>query len=170
MNRTLLLFVFIISILTSCTTTMTTRLVYQPMDDSIEMGKFLDAASAVLIENGFDIAMINMSYGIVNTGWRPIASGADTASTILSAFGDGPSQSYSRTLSVQIQRKEYSYIVIPKLKRIKQSVFGGQEDIEYPDQNSDEGKLVVKIIKRINELLRIKNDFSWEKNEIKARE
>ena len=50
----LVLFIFI-----GCVTTITTRMVNQPIKKSIEDKKFLDSVSYVLTENGFEIKMIN---------------------------------------------------------------------------------------------------------------
>jgi hypothetical protein len=155
----------IILIIAACTTTMTTRTVTQPITDGMEMRMFLDAVTATLVQNGFDIKMLNESFGLVSTEWRPVKSGADTAATVLSALGSGPMTSYSRGMMIQFQKTDLGYIVTPKLKRMaqSQSLFGTtQENVDYPTRESGEGKLVEKIIQEVNTLLGLDNTYYWE--------
>jgi len=160
---------FVLLLIAGCATTMTTRMVTQPVSDQLEIKKFLDAVSAVLIQNGFDIKMLNESFGIINTDWRPVKSGADTAATIISAFGSGPMTVYSRVIMIQVQKTPDGYTVTPKLKRMAQSasLFGStQENVDYPTRESAEGKLVEKMIQEINALLGMPNTYYWEEKVI----
>ena len=149
----------------SCTTTITTRVVIQPLQETVDTKAMTDAITYVLTNNGFDVAFINEKYGLINTNWRPIQSSADTAASVLSALGSalsrGPSSysTYSRDMMISFQLFANEYHVIPKLKRKTSTtgMFGGssQEDVEYPPPESNEGKLVIKIITEINDLLKI---------------
>lgn len=167
--------IFATVLLAGCATTITTRMVTQPysIDDK---KKVLDAITFVLSENGFDIAMMNDAYGICNTTWRPVHSGADTAASILSiaasAMSRGPSSysTFSREMMISVQLLENGYKIIPKVKRVSSttSLFATTErdDITYPTQSSDEGKLINKLISEINALLGIPDNYFWEEKEI----
>ena len=157
-----------------CSTTITTRMVIQPT--SSEKKDTIDAITYVLTDNGFDIAFINENHGLINTTWRPIQSGADTAASVLSALGSAMSHdhsaysTYSREMMISIQLLEDEYKVIPKLKRkeTRTSLWASSSEnsIEYPKPDSSEGKLVMKIINEINSLLNIPNDYYWEEKVI----
>lgn len=166
----------VIFLLLSCATTITTRMVTQLVLIGDNKKDVLDAITFVLSDNGFDIAMVNETYGICNTAWRPVQSGADTAATILSitasALSRGPSSysTFSREMMISVQLLENGYKIIPKVKRISSttSIFATTErdDISYPTQDSAEGKLVNKLITEINQLLHIPDDYVWEEKEI----
>ncbi len=162
----------IVLIVMGCTTTITTRMINQPIsEDTIERQKLLDTIGFVLIENGFDIKMVNESFGIVNTEWRTVESGVDTALNILSILGSSSSTTtHSRAMMIQIQITENGYKLSPKLKRISRtrSAFGGSSDdrVDYPTKDSPEGKLAVKILEEINRLLGIENNYLWEEKVI----
>ena len=163
-----------------CATTITTRMVTQTVPIDEDSKAIFDVITFVLTNNGFDIAMVNETYGLCNTNWRPVKSGADTAASVLSgaaalasAFAGSGSTSfstYSREMMISVQLVENGYKVIPKLKRItsQKSVFATTEsaDISYPTQNSGEGKLVNKLIEEINGLLKISNNYVWEEKEV----
>ena len=158
--------------LVGCTSTIVTRVVIQPVQDSSDMKSMMDAVTYVLTNNGFDVAFINEKYGLINSDWRPIQSSADTAASVLSIVGSamsrGPSSysTYSRDMMISFQLFSNEYHVIPKLKRKSNttSFYGGsiRENIEYPTADSNEGKLVTKIITEINRLLSIPDDINWE--------
>ena len=164
------------AIVFSCTTTITTRVVIQPVQESMDTKAMTDAITYVLTNNGFDVAFINEKYGLINTDWRPIQSSADTAASVLSVLGSamssGPSSysTYSRDMMISFQLFANEYHVIPKLKRKTNTtgVFGGssREDVEYPPPESNEGKLVIKIITEVNDLLKIPNDMQWQEKVI----
>lgn len=162
----------IVLVVMGCTTTITTRIINQPISkDTIERQKLLDTIGFVLIENGFDIKMVNESFGIVNTEWRTVESGADTALNILSILGSSSSTTtHSRAIMIQVQITENGYKLTPKLKRISRtrSAFGGSSDdrIDYPTKDSHEGKLAVKIVEEINEKLDIVSTYIWEEKTI----
>ena len=67
-------------------------------------------------------------------------------------------------ISFQMFADEYH--VIPKLrhKTNTSSMFGGysRDNVEYPTPDSNEGKLVNKIVGEINALLRVPDDIQWE--------
>lgn len=160
----------------ACTTTITTRLVIQPVQDATNMKSMTDAITYVLTNNGFDVAFINEKYGLINTNWRPIQSSADTAASVLSIVGAamsrGPSSysTFSRDMMISFQLFANEYHVIPKLKHRTNTIglYGGssREDVQYPTPDSSEGKLVTKIIGEINGLLKIPDDMQWEEKVI----
>jgi uncharacterized lipoprotein len=146
-------------------------MINQPVVDPIETKNFFDTVSYVLIENGFDIKMINETYGIISMEWRPVKSGADTAATILSAFdSSGSMTSYSRALMVQIQMTDTGYVLAPKLKRMSTTTSGfgrsSQENVDYPTPESHEGKLATKIVEEINIKLGLPNNYMWQEKVI----
>jgi len=160
-----------LSALTGCTTTIVTRVVIQSVQESSDTKSIIDAITYVLTNNGFDVAFINEKYGIIKSDWRPIQSTADTAASVLSIVGSamskGPSSysTYSRDMMISFQLFTIEYHVIPKLKRRTNttSFYGGssREDVEYPAADSNEGKLVTKIVKEINHLLGVSDDIQW---------
>jgi len=151
-------------------------MVIQPVQETMDTKAMTDAITYVLTNNGFDVAFINEKYGLINTNWRPIQSSADTAASVLSVLGSalsrGPSSysTYSRDMMISFQLFANEYHVVPKLKRKTSTTgtFGGssQEDVEYPPPESNEGKLVIKIITEINDLLKIPNDMHWQEKVI----
>ena len=171
MRRLPYLVVFAV-VLFGCATTIVTRIVIQPVTGTTDEKAIIDAISYVLINNGFDIAFINENYGFINSAWRPVQSGADTAASVLSIVGSamsrGPSSysTYSREMMISFQIFANEYHVIAKLKRKSNttSVYGGssREDVEYPTADSSEGKLVAKIIREIDRLLSLADDFQWK--------
>ncbi len=161
--------VMFVAIMAGCTTTITTRMINQSLTNTIEKQKLMDTIGFVLMDNGFDIKMANESFGIINTEWRAIKSGADTALTVFSAFLDSSMTKYSRDLMMQINLTETGYKLSPKLRRKSKSsgFYGGStEEIEYPTQESPEGKLAMKIVEEINDKLGIGNDYIWEEKVI----
>jgi hypothetical protein len=123
--KRIIVLAILFTVLLGCVTAITTRMINQPVVDPIETKNFFDTVSYVLIENGFDIKMINETYSIIGTEWRPVKSGADTAATIQSAFdSSGSMTSYSRALMVQIQMTDTGYILTPKLKRMSTTTSG----------------------------------------------
>ncbi len=168
------LFAVLIVIAVGCSTTITTRMVIQPT--TLDQKDILDAITYVLTDNGFDIAFVNETHGLINTAWRPIQSGADTAASVFSALGsalsnDHPAYStYSRAMMISVQLLEGEYKVVPKVKhkqtRTSAWVSSSEDTIEYPKPDSDEGKLVMKIINEINTALNIPNDYYWEEKVI----
>ncbi len=151
-------------------------MVMQKYPDGTKNRDMLDAITYVLIENGFEIAMINESYGLVNTSYRKVISGTDTALSVVSIFAAAMSKtssSYStfeREMMISIQVLDNGYKVIPKIKRISntRSLFStsSQDNVEYPTSDSAEGGLVNKIIHEINHQLRIIDDYEWTEKEI----
>jgi hypothetical protein len=170
--RRILLPIALYMALIGCTTTIVTRVVIQPVQDTIDMKSMIDAVTYVLTNNGLDVAFINEKYGLINSGWRPIQSGADTAASVLSIVGSamsrGPSSysTYSRDMMISFQFFANEYRVIPKLRRKTNTTgfYGGsnREDVEYPTADSNEGKLVTKIVSEINGLLKVADDIQWE--------
>ncbi len=170
--RNILLVPGLVSVLSVCTTTIVTRVVIQPLQDVNDTKQMIDAVTYVLTNNGFDVAFINEKYGLINSDWRPIESSADTAASVLSVVGSamsrGPSSynTYSRDMMISFQLFANEYRVIPKLKRKTNttSFFGGssRENVEYPTQDSNEGKLVRKIVSEINGVIGIPNNIRWE--------
>jgi hypothetical protein len=136
----------------------------------------IDAITYTLTNNGFDIAFINDSYGLINTNWRPIQSGSDAAasaiSIIASALSRGPTSysTFSRDMMISVQILESKYRVIPKLRHTTntRSIYAtsSRDNVEYPTPDSDEGKLVGKMIGEINRLLNIQDDIEWQEKEI----
>jgi uncharacterized lipoprotein len=159
-------------VILGCVTTITTRTVSQSVAESIDTKRFLDAVSYVLTENGFDIKLLNESYGLVNTDWRPVKSGADTAATILSAFSTSQSMTvYSRSMMVQVMLTENGYSLTPKLRRTSRSTSmlgGSSENVEYPLPESAEGQLAVKIVQEINRELGLLNNYRWEEKTLQV--
>jgi hypothetical protein len=157
-----------------CSTTITTRMVIQPT--TLDQKDIIDAITHVLTDNGFDIAFVNENHGLVSTTWRPIQSGADTAASVFSALGSAFSSNhsaystFSRAMMISFQLLEGEYKVVPKVKhketRTSSWVSSSEDSIEYPKPNSDEGKLVMKIINEINTTLNIPNDYFWEEKVI----
>ena len=169
--KKIVILAILFAVLFGCVTAITTRMINQPIADPIETKNFLDIVSFVLIENGFDIKMLNETYGIISTEWRSVKSGADTAATILSALDSSSSMtSYSRALMIQIQMTEAGYILTPKLKRMSTTTsgFGGssREQVDYPTPESPEGKLAVRIVEEINLKLGLPNNYIWEEKVI----
>jgi len=160
----------------SCATTITTRSVIQPVNDGVEKIKLTDAVSYALMENGFSIKLINESFGIVTSEWRDIKSGEDTAANVLGALVVGlaaasgsPNSSYtsySRKMMIEVKATDNGYQLIPKLARISNtsSLYNNVEhaNVTYPDRNSKEGQIVIKIVEEINQLLGIQNNYIWE--------
>ena len=154
-----------VAILVGCTTMITTRMIAQPAQ--LEAKALLDAASYVLVGNGFDIKLINESFGLLTTEWRPVNSGADTAASVLSVLGSGPATVYSRVLMIQVQRgADGGYTLTPKIRRQAQTAFQTQENVDYPTPQSAEGQLAEKIIQEINALLGLPNNYHWEEKTI----
>ena len=113
--------------------------------------------------------MINESFGIINTEWRGVKSGADTAMSVFSVLLSSSATKYSRDLMMQVKLTETGYKLAPKLRRKSKSsgLYGGSsEEIEYPTQESPEGKLAMKIVEEINDKLGIGNDYIWEEKVI----
>ncbi len=159
--------------LLSCVTQITTRSVNQPVHGSVEIKKFCDAVSFVLVDNGFDIKMLNESYGLINTEWRPVSSGADTVSTLFSAFGEGPMTTYSRAMMIQVRLDEVGYKLTPKIKRMAHTttMFGGsaRENVYYPGPKEAEGKLAEKLVQEINQKLDLPNNYVWQEKVLEVR-
>lgn len=163
-----------------CATTITTRKITQNTDIKLGKKEVMDAITLVLFNNGFDVAMMNENYGLINTNYRIVNSGTDTALSVLnivaSSLSHNPSSYsiYSRELMLTFQITNEGYIVIPKVKKIENSssAFGhsSQDNIEYPVENSAEGKLTDKIITEINKMLGIENSFMWTEKEISVSE
>jgi hypothetical protein len=178
--RKLLFLVALLLTLAGCATTIVTRVVIQPVQDMTDTKSMIDAITYVLTNNGFDVAFINEKYGLINSDWRPIQSTADTAASVISILGSamskGPSSysTYSRDMMISFQIFANEYHVIPKLKRKTNttSFYGGsnREDVEYPTADSNEGKLVTKIISEINRLLRVPDDIQWEEKVVRVGE
>jgi hypothetical protein len=168
------LLTLLLAVVLGCSTTITTRMVIQPT--TLDPKDVIDAITYVLTDNGFDIAFVNENHGLINTTWRPIQSGSDTAASVFSALGsalshDHPAYStYSRAMMISVQLLEGEYKVVPKVKhketRTSAWVSSSEDSIEYPKPDSDEGKLVMKIIKEINYTLNIPNDYHWEEKVI----
>jgi hypothetical protein len=164
------------TLLVGCATTIVTRMVDQQVPPANDKKTIIDAITYALTNNGFDIAFINESYGLISTAWRPIESGSDTAASAISIIASAISRrptafsTYSRQMVISIQVLQDRYRVIPKLRHITNtsSIYASssRDSIEYPTQDSDEGKLVVKIISEINGLLNITDDFEWQEKEI----
>ncbi len=165
MNKVVVISLVVFSLL-SCITQITTRSVNQPVVSSIETKKFCDAVSFVLVDNGFDIKMLNESYGLINTEWRPVSSGADTVSTLFSALGEGPMTTYSRAMMIQVRLDEAGYKLTPKIKRMAHTttLFGGsaRETVHYPGPKEAEGKLAEKLVQEINQKLNLPNNYIWQ--------
>lgn len=165
---------FLVLFLAGCTTTtIITRSAHQKYDAGTDKKKIIDAITYTISENGFEVTMLNESYGMVNTNWRKVSSELDNTRNVLSAIGsiqDGRSSSYSRALSLSFSIKDDGYSVTPKLKKITttKSYFssGSTDEIEYPKQDSSEGKLTMKIIQEINAILGIQDDIAWTEKEI----
>lgn len=169
--KKIIVLVLLFAVLFGCVTSITTRMINQPVANPIETKDFFDTVSYVLIENGFDIKMLNETYGIISTDWRTVRSGSDTAATILSALSSSSSMtSYSRAFMIQIQMTDTGYILTPKLKRMSTTTsgFGGssQENVDYPKQDSAEGKLATKIVEEINLKLGLPNNYVWQEKVI----
>jgi hypothetical protein len=171
---------FVALVMFGCATTIVTRVVIQPLSNISDRKDLMDAITYVLTNNGFNVAFINEKYGLVNSDWRPIQSGADTAASVLSALGSamssGPSSysTYSRDMMISFQILDNEYHIIPKLKRKSSStsIFGGsnRENVEYPTSDSDEGKLVTKIVREINDLVHVPDDIQWEEKVVSVGE
>ena len=169
---TLIGFLFIMG----CTSTITTRNVTQviPTNKKAEDKKIMDTVNYVLIENGFEIKNINETFGLITTEWREIKDSGDTTANVLGAIavglGGGSYTKYSRKMMVQVKIKKEGYQIIPKLvKEAKtNTTFKSNSDknIFYPDKESNEGKLVIKILKEINGYLEIKNNYEWNEKTI----
>ena len=101
-----------------CATTMTTRSVIQPLSAGIEQKKITEAVTYVLIENGFDLKLVNESMGLITTEWREVKSGADTAANVLgilsAGMGSGSYTSYSRAMMIQVKTANDGYQFTPK--------------------------------------------------------
>jgi len=175
MKKIILISLMVLAIvLVSCTTTITTRMVNQPVPNSIDTKQFLDAVTFVLVNNGFDIKMMNESFGLVNTDWRPVKSKSDTAANVLSAlsagFSGGLMTNYSRVMMIQVQLNDTGYTLTPKLRRQARtsSIYGTStdENVNYPDADSAEGQLAIRIVQEINGLLNLPNSYHWEEKVI----
>ena len=169
-----------IFLITSCATTITTRMATQNYLSTQSTKETIDAITFVLTDNGFDIAFMNDSYGLVNTNYRKIRSGTDTALTVLSILGAASSRSsssyssFEREMMLSIQISDNGYKVIPKMRRITKSYSGfgtsASDYVEYPKSDTPEGQLVNKIIREINLLLGIQDNIVWEEKEISIKD
>lgn len=176
----LFLFVALLFALAGCATTIVTRVVVQPVQEATDTKSIIDAITYVLTNNGFDVAFINEKYGIIKSDWRPIQSTADTAASVLSIVGSaiskGPSSysTYSRDMMISFQLFTSEYHVIPKMKRKTNttSFYGGssRENVEYPEADSNEGKLAIKILREINRLLNVSDDIQWREKVVRVGE
>jgi hypothetical protein len=170
-------FMFFIS---SCATTIITRMITQNTKISIEKKNVMDAITYVLSNNGFDVAMMNENYGLVNTNYRKVVSGTDTALSVLSIIAAASSRTatsystFAREMMLSFQINDNGYTVVPKVKRTSNttSAFStsSQDNVEYPTEDSAEGKLTNKIISEINNLLRIDDNYVWTEKEISISE
>ncbi|TFG90856.1 MAG: hypothetical protein E4H15_06865 [Syntrophobacterales bacterium] len=157
--------------LAGCVTTIITRSAYQPYEQTFERKIIIDAITFSISENGFDIAMLNETYGIINTSWRKVTSGTDTAISVLSILGSkGSYSTYSRELSLTFKIDDTGYTVTPKLRKITNTTSkfssGSSDYIEYPTQDSSEGKIMMKIMREINSALGISDQINWSEKEI----
>jgi hypothetical protein len=168
---------------TSCaqTSRIITRSVIQDFSSNSETRNkaIFDSAITVLTRNGFDVTVANERLGLINTSYRDIESKADSSANvigaILYAMSSGPRtyNSYSRSLMISIQIKESGYVVIPKISQHIRStnVFSSNtaEKASFPEQKSDEGRMVDRLISEINESAGIESDFRWEEKEIEIK-
>lgn len=167
-----------VSTIIGCATTVRTRSVFQDFTPSASMKHdTFDAISAALINNGFEISLANERLGIVNTAYRSMHSGADTAANVAGIFvaafnPNNTYTSYSRALSLSFQVTDSGYRVVPKLARnaktAKPFTIDNHSTVEYPTKDSDEGKLVSKIISEINRTLGLSDSFVWEEKVVRV--
>jgi hypothetical protein len=154
-RKSLYVIIVCILVLSSCATTITTRMVMQKYYQKLDNKEILNAITYVLVNNGFDIALMNEKYGLVNTNYRTVVSGTDTALSVVSALASamsrGPSSynTFGRELMISIQITEDGYKVIPKVMHVSKttSMFStsSNNSVEYPTKDSPEGLLVNKI-------------------------
>lgn len=167
--------VVMVLMVTSCSTTVLTRSVFQSYQPSANIKRdTFDAISASLVNNGFEISLANERLGLVNTAYRNVFSGGDMAANVIGAFASALSKthytSYSRTLALSFQVTDTGYRVVPKVSRSAKTASVYKTDttseVEYPTQSSDEGKLVMKIISEINRTLGLADHVVWEEKEV----
>ena len=159
--------IFVAFFAIGCTTTITTRTIIQPFNGKIDQETVFDAAITVLSKYGFIISMANERLMLIRTEWRDATSGLDKAATILSALGSGPATSYGTTMAIQIDINENGYIVTPQLQSSKSTMWGSQTGrVSYPKSDSNEGKLVSKIVEEINSLAEIQKEYVWHEETV----
>lgn len=162
--------------LIGCTSTITTRNVTQsiPAKKNTESKKIMDTINYVLMENGFEIKNINQSFGVITTEWRGLNDSGDATANVLGVIavglGGGSYTKYSRKMMLQVKIKKDGYQIMPKLiKEAKtNTAFKSNSDknVFYPEEDSKEGRLVIKILKEINGYLEIDNDYKWNEKTI----
>ena len=161
------------------TTTMITRQVNQPLPHETTLREFVDAATVVLTNNGFDIRVANERLGLVTTDWRTVRNSSDettnTISKIGSIFGGGPCTESSRVFMVQVQRGREGYTLTPKVKLITetQSAYGTstKADLIFPTKDTPEGVLASRLTEEINSILGLApGNYYWTEKTIEAGE
>lgn len=162
--------------LNSCSSYIVTRLIRQDFlyesSNNDTKKKTLDAITYVLMSNGFEIDLVNESFGLVNTKWRQITNAGDFVGGIISSVlsDNGTYNTFEREFSIQIKLTDKGYELLPKMKSITKTNnrYGNTstDTIIYPDSTSSEGKLAMKIVQEINNLLNIQNNYRWEEKTI----
>lgn len=173
--RTLIL-ISLAFLLASCSTLVRTRSVVQDFEPSAALKRDgFDAISSTLIKHGFEISLANERLGIINTTYRDLTSGTDATLNLLGVVStalnpSGSYTSYSRSLSLSFQVTDRGYRVVPKLSIASKTTTAFKSDtsthIEYPDQNSPEGRLVARLIREINRTLGISDSYGWEEKAV----
>lgn len=166
MKKFLISAVFLLSIfLFGCTSINMNRFVEIDYQDKIEKGKMIDTISYVLLSNGFEIADINETYGLVTTSWKDLQTqGKNIGLTLLTASRYS-STLYSDAVKLTFRITDSGYAVYPKQARISSTsnalVQSSSTNEMTPSENSVAGKLAVKVINEINDMLKQSTEIVW---------
>lgn len=165
--------VVVVWLLVGCapqTAMLRTKSCAQTLPSSTETKKTLDVIAGVLVNNGFEITMVNETVGIVTTGWRDVTTGGEqrtnTTMAVLSALGGGAYNTTNKQMQVNARVRLEGYQLTPRLREIRTAnsgyLSGAQNARDIPfEESSAHGVLIERIVKEINDLLHVPSGFAW---------
>lgn len=163
----LLLLTYAISAL-SCATTEYLQKGNVSFEDDINQKKAMDAIVYVLSERGFNIQMVNESFGLIESDWKQTSDMADNiGTTILVGTLTGSNTYYYKFLKLNFRVTDTGYTVTPLYKQenqksnnlVNSSTTSGNTS---PVKTSPEAKLAMEIVDEINSMLKIKGAINWQ--------
>lgn len=152
----------------SCATTEYLEKGNVAFEEDMNQKKAMDAIVYVLSERGFNIQMINESFGLIESDWKQTSDMADNiGTTILVGTLTGSNTYYYTFLKLSFRVTDTGYTVTPLYKQenqksnnlINSSTTSGNTS---PVKTSAEAKLAMEIVDEINSMLKIKGSINWQ--------
>ncbi|MBR3543779.1 MAG: hypothetical protein IKN82_08815 [Treponema sp.] len=136
--------------------------------EQMEKKSVMDAIVYVLSEHSMGVAMINESFGLIQSEWAQTSDTADNiGKTLALGMLGGGNTYFHEYLRIDFKVTENGYTVSPHYRQEQQKsnkfLNSSVTAVDKaPLAKSDEAKITMKIVEEINALLKIDSQAIWE--------